>query len=144
MDNSNIEWKNIFLGGANDSDNIVADVKYLIVNGSGGIGTYNLPTLTGNPARVYDKRKIMPKNHADLNRDRKVNLSDYAIFADNFGRTGIVKGSDVNDLGAYADLTDAYDVNGVMTSYGDGAVDYKDLSLFVDEWLWDANDPNSW
>ena len=45
------------------------------------------------------------------------------------------KGSDVNDLGAYADMTDAYDVNGVMTSCGDGDVDMADLGIFSDYYL---------
>jgi hypothetical protein len=83
-------------------------------------------------------------NHADLNRDRKVNIEDFAILADNWGRTGIAKGSDPNNLNDYADIHDIYDEGGNLISYGDGKVDYEDLGNFCAEWLWDANDPNTW
>jgi hypothetical protein len=142
---TNFTWKNIFLGDANDSNNIVADIKHIIYNG--GINQYGrhygdfpLPDVVLANRGVYDKRKIFFFNHADLNRDRKVNGLDYAIWANNFGRNeesdpntlGSDVGSDVNDSNAYADIDRS------------GAVDYNDLSLFSGEWLWDANDPNTW
>jgi hypothetical protein len=76
-------------------------------------------------------------NYADLNRDGKVDFRDYAIWANNFGRNdpntlGDNVGSDVNDLDAYSDIN------------RNGIVDFNDLSLFSGEWLWDANDPNTW
>jgi len=79
-------------------------------------------------------------NHADLNRDRKVNGLDYAIWAGSFGRNnetdpntfGSYVGSEPNNLGAYADIDRS------------GAVDYEDLNIFSGEWLYNANDPNTW
>ena len=143
--NSNFEWKNIFLGDFNDSNNIIADIKYVINNGSiypsgTRYGNFPLPDIEGYKAGVYDKRKVFFFNHADLNRDRKVNGLDYAIWAGNFGRDeesdpntlGSNVGKDPNDLDAYSDI----DRNGI--------IDYNDLSLFSGEWLWDANDPNTW
>jgi len=130
-------WKNIFLGDANDSNDIVADIKYLINNEE---GDFYLPDLNGSQTGVYDKRKVFFFNHADLNRDRRVDGKDYAIWANNFGRSeesdpntfGSNVGKDPNDLDAYSDI----DRN--------GRVDYNDLSFFSGEWLWDANDPNTW
>lgn len=79
-------------------------------------------------------------NHADLNRDRKVNFNDWAIFSNEWrksnatdpNRFGIYVGADVNDLGAYADMDRS------------GFIDHNDTELFVNEWLWDADDPNTW
>jgi len=145
----NFNWKNIFLGDFNDSNDIVVDIKYVINCGDidhygRRYGDFPLPDVDGSKTGVYDKRKVFFSNHADLNRDRKVNGLDFAIFAQNWGRTGIVKGINPNDANDYADIADIYDVNGNLVSYGDGAVDYNDLSLFSGEWLWDANDPNTW
>lgn len=149
--NSNFEWKNIFLGDANDSNDIIADVKYIISSDGRTYadgtpyGDFQLPNLVNVSAgTIYDKRKIKFFNHADLNRDKKVNFQDFAIFANNWQRTGIVKGSDPNSLNDYADIQNTYDINGVMTSYGDGKVDNADLSEFVVEWLWNKDDPNTW
>jgi hypothetical protein len=146
-DDSNFTWKNIFLGDANDSNDIVADIKYIIYNGSvlpppynSSYGDFHLPDVDGSNVGVYDKRKVFFFNYADLNRDRRVDARDYAIWARNFGRSeesdpntlGSNVGKDPNDLAAYSDI----DRN--------GRVDYNDLSLFSGEWLWDANDPNTW
>jgi hypothetical protein len=133
----NFYWKNIFLGDVNDSNDIVADIKYLINNKG---GDFPLPNVEGSNVGVYDMRKVFFFNHADFNRDRKVNGLDFAIWARNFGRSeesdpntlGSNVGKDPNDLDAYSDI----DRNGI--------VDYNDLSLFSGEWLWDANDPNTW
>jgi hypothetical protein len=142
---TNFEWKNIFLGDANDSNDIVADIKYVINHGGvfpNGIhyGDFTLPDIEGSKTGVYDKRKVFFLNHADFNRDRRVDGKDYAIWSRNFGRSeegdpntlGSNVGKDPNDLDAYSDI----DRN--------GRVDYNDLSLFSGEWLWDANDPNTW
>ena len=141
----NFKWKNIFLGDANDSNDVVADIKYIIDNGdvypSGThYGDFLLPDIEGSKTGVYDKRKVFFFNHADFNRDRRVDGKDFAIWAGNFGRSeesdpntlGSNVGKDPNDLDAYSDI----DRN--------GRVDYNDLSLFSGEWLWDANDPNTW
>lgn len=126
-DNNNFEWKNIFLCGANDSNDVIADVKNLIAVGGGTFGRYDLPDVQGSQTGVYDKRKIIPKNHADLNRDNKVNFKDYAIYANEWqnsgSRFGSNVGSDPNDLGAYADIDRT------------GTVDYEDLGYMTDEWL---------
>ncbi len=89
---------------------------------------------------IFNLRKREFFNHADLNRDRIVNGLDFAIYANEYGkdnisdpnRFGEFVGADVNDLGAYADINRS------------GVVDYNDLSAFSGEWLWDANDPNTW
>jgi hypothetical protein len=145
LNNTNFESKNIFLGDANDSNDIVADIKYIIDNGDISptgkpYGYFPLPDVEGSNVGVYDKRKVFFFNHADFNRDRWVNGLDFAIFARNWGGNeetdpntfGANVGYDVNDLDAYSDI----DRNGI--------VDYNDLSLFSGEWLWDANDPNTW
>lgn len=144
-DSNDLEWKNIFLGDVNNSENIVTDIKYVVYSSGKFIndcpyGEITLGTLEGTQTGVYDKRKIMFFNHADLNRDRKVNNLDFAVWSNEFGkntttdpnRFGTKVGSDPNDLGAYADIDKS------------GTVDYNDLSLFSTKWLWDANDPNTW
>ena len=144
-DPNNLEWKNIFLGDANNSENPVADIKHLVYTSGKFIndypsGEFVLGTLQGTTTGVYDWRKIMYFNHADLNRDKKVNFKDYAIYAWNFGkdnisdpnRFGSYVGKDVNDLGAYADIDRS------------GSVDVNDLDKFSQEWLWDANDSSTW
>jgi hypothetical protein len=144
-DDSNFTWKNIFLGDANGSDNIVADVKYIVAHGgvypSGThYGDFPLPDLEGSNTGIYDKRKVFFFNHADLNRDRKVDSSDLEIFIENWGGNsttdpntfGSYVGSDPNDLGAYSDIN------------RDGKVDMGDFSIFSGEWLWNADDPNTW
>ena len=145
LNNTNFESKNIFLGDANDSNDIVADIKNIIYNGDISptgkpYGDFPLPDVEGSNVGVYDKRKVFFFNHADFNRDRWVNGLDFAIFARNWGGNeetdpntfGANVGYDVNDLDAYSDI----DRN--------GRVDCNDLSLFSGEWLWDANDPNTW
>ncbi len=145
-DSNNFEWKNLFLGDKNDSNDIIADIKYVISSDGRTYedgtpyGDFYIDDVNDTPTGVYDKRKIMPFNHADLNRDRKVNGLDYAVFANEFGkdnisdpnRFGSYVGKDVNDLGAYADIN------------RDGFVDPCDLGDFSYEWLWDADDPNTW
>jgi len=147
-DSNNFEWKNIFLGDAdaNDSNNIVADVKYVIISDGRTYldgtpyGDFNLPDVNGTDTGVYDKRKIIIRNHADLNRDRKVNGLDFVVLGDVWGKSNISDpnrfgsyvGADVNDLGAYADI----DRN--------GSVDFNDVGYLNTEWLYNADDPNSW
>lgn len=137
----NDEWKNMFFGDTDDSNNVVCDVKYVIVNGSTypsgtPYGDIDLPDVKGSKEGVYDKRKIFLFNHADFNRDKKVNGLDYAIFANNFGRNdpnlGSNVGADPSNLDDYSDIN------------RDGVIDMIDLDDFTYEWLWDANDPNTW
>lgn len=145
--NTNFEWKNIFLGDANDSNNIIADIKHVIYNGdiapTGTLyGDLYLQKLDGSRTGIYDKRKVFFFNHADLNRDRRVDLDDLAIFSQNWGRDervepndpnntlGINVGKDVNDLDVYSDINRDY------------VVDFNDFSEFSKWWLWEAVEPN--
>lgn len=138
-DESNFEWKNIVVERYDKDVNIddpnvastgIWDVKYNEGNGA----EYWFITHEGPVPfpGVYAQLKVNFYNHADLNRDKKVNLKDYAIFANNFGRTDPNCGADPNNLDDYSDINRS------------GVVDYNDLSLFSNEWLWDANDPNTW
>ena len=146
MDSSNFEWKNIFLGDANNSENPVADIKFKVYNSGKIMGgetpyeDFQLPNIQRTQPGVYDKRKVMFYNHADLNRDRKVNFQDFTILANEIGknnisdpnRFGSYVGKNVNDLGAYADIN------------RDGKVDNLDLMVLGNEWLWNANDSSTW
>jgi len=58
----------------------------------------------------------------DFNLDGKVNLKDYAYWA---------------NCDPIADISDP---NGLP----DGEVDIHDLALFNRDWLKDSNDPNTW
>jgi len=133
VDNTDLEWKNIIaerygLDDVNNPSNIkdIWDVKY-----KDGQYIY-LDDITDLTSRVYDNILIKPFNHADLNRDGKVNNLDYNILANNWRRTGIDKGSNPTDVNDYADID------------GTTVVDNNDLREFSYEWLWDADDPNTW
>jgi len=143
----NFSWKNI-----------IGELSQRVDDGNGGhkyalIGNYDIKNLVSFSRTIpisinngitqgdvfFPSHKLDFKffNHADLNRDRRVDGRDFAIFANNFGRNdpttlGDNVGSDPNNLDAYAD----FDRNGI--------VDFNDLSIFSGKWLWDANDPNTW
>lgn len=146
----NFSWKNI-----------IGELSQRVDDGEGGykyalIGNYDIKNMVSSARTIpisinngitqgdkfFPSHKLDYKffNHADFNRDRKVNGLDFAIWTRNFGRSeesdpntlGSNVGKDPNDLDAYTDI----DRNGI--------VDYNDLSLFSGEWLWDANDPNTW
>jgi len=136
---SNFDWKNIFF----KINQNIFDIKHLINNGTfdpffgTNVGKIELGELDGSQTGVYNTANVEFFNHADLNRDRKVNLEDFAVFANNWGRNdpntlGDNAGSEPNDFDAYSDI----DRNEI--------VDFNDLSTFSGEWLWDANDPNTW
>jgi len=135
LDNTDFEWKNIIghrygQSGVNDPDAIpedTVDIKYL-----DGTGWYQSGSFSGINNGDYDRWKFELFNNCDLNRDGKVNFPDYAIFAGKWGTTGIDKGSDPNALDDYADIDE------------NGTVEVNDLADFCFEWLWDANDPNTW
>ena len=136
-DSNNFEWKNIFLGDANNSETPVADVKWIIahggINGNGKpYGDFQIQNIPGTQTGIYDKRKVMFFNHSDLNRDGRVDNQDYAILANNINRTGINVGSNPNAFDDYADIN------------RDGTVDNKGLGLFSNEYLWNSQDPNTW
>jgi hypothetical protein len=91
-------------------------------------GTF--PDITNG---IFGQPVVAPYLKGDLTREKGiVNFRAYAVFADNWGRTDTNCGADPNNLDDYSDIN------------RDGVVDYNDLDLFSDEWLWDANDPNAW
>jgi len=104
---------------------LVANVRKEIAQHGGIIP---LPDLNGtyNSQEPYLHAQIRFNDHCvHLNDDDIVDLKDYSIFANAFGRTGItnINRADPNDLGAWAD----YDL--------DGDVDVNDLSIFTDYYL---------
>jgi hypothetical protein len=126
---NNFSWKNIIgelynNGDVNDSNNLlgVYDMKHMDKIDA------KIPLVIDNGLSYQLLIKFF--NHADFNRDRLIDKEDFKIFAQNWGRTGIVKGSDPNNLGDYADISDIYDKNGNLVSYGDGVVDNNDLAIF--------------
>jgi len=141
---SSFEWNNLFF----DINGDKKDIKYLINNGvydsmwNKIVGKINLGLLQGTQTGVYNSGTLEFFNHADLNRDRKVDLQDFAILGNVWrdsneidpdpNRFGSYVGKDVNDLGAYADIDRS------------GAVDINDLGIYCSEYLWDADDPNTW
>ena len=160
-------WKNIFLGDANDSDDVVADIKYLINNN--GVdpfygfpcGDFPLPDVDGSNTGVYDKRKVFFFNHADFNRDRQINGLDFDILNENFNRNnetdpntfGSYVGSEPNNFNAYADIDRSGDVGfsdlEIFKTYFkfpgdlnlDGKVGLPDFAYFAP--YWGARDVNS-
>ena len=167
-DDSNFEWKNIFLGDANDSNDIVADIKHVINNGSvlpppynNHYGDFPLPDIEGSNTGVYDKRKVFFFNYTDFNRDRRIDGLDFEIFRENYGGNnetdpntfGSYVGSEPNNYNAYADIdrngtVGPEDLN-IFKSYFrfpgdlnlDGRVDNTDFAYFSQNW--GARDVNS-
>ena len=100
-------------------------------------------------------------NHADFNRDRRIDGLDFDIFNENFGRDnvsdpntfGSYVGSDVNDFNAYADIdrngnVDNNDLNIFKTYFkfpgdlnSDGRVGLDDFAYLAPDW--GARDVNS-
>jgi hypothetical protein len=159
-ENANLEFVILYPYGEDNfsKKNIIGELSQRVDDGEGGykyalIGNYDIKNLVSFSRTIpisinngitqgdvfFPSHKLDFKffNHADLNRDRRVDGRDFAIFANNFGRNdpttlGDNVGSDPNNLDAYAD----FDRNGI--------VDFNDLSIFSGKWLWDANDPNTW
>jgi hypothetical protein len=99
-------------------------------------------------------------NHADFNRDTRIDGLDFKIFRENFGRNnetdpntfGSYVGSDVNNYNAYADIdrngTVDFDDLEIFKTYFrfpgdlnlDGRVDNVDFAYFAKDWnLRDVN-----
>jgi hypothetical protein len=162
-ENANLEFVISYPYGENNFywKNIIGELSQKVDDGEGGykyalIGDYDIKHMVNSARTIpisinngitqgsdfFPSHKLNYKffNHADLNRDRKVDGKDFAIFAQNWGRNeesdpntfGANVGSEPNDFDAYSDI----DRNGI--------VDFNDLSTFSGEWLWDANDPNTW
>lgn len=135
-DVNDLEWKSIIFSRYGKDANLADpnctplatwDAKY-----KDGQGWFQQGYFSNTTSGICDKINFHVFNYSDLNRDKKVNFKDYAIFANNFGRTDPNCGADPNNLDDYSDLD------------RDGVIDFNDLSLFTGEWLWDANDPNTW
>jgi hypothetical protein len=154
-------WSSVTGIGNFSWKNIIGELSQRVDDGNGGykyalIGNYDIKYMVSSARTIpisinngitqgdefFPSHKLNYYffNYADLNRDRKVDGLDFAIFAQNWGRNeesdpntfGANVGSEPNDFDAYSDI----DRNGI--------VDINDLSTFSGEWLWDANDPNTW
>ena len=154
-------WSSVIGIGNFSWKNIIGELSQRVDDGAGGykyalIDNYDIKNMVNSATTIpisinngetqgdefFPSHKLDYKffNYADLNRDRKVDGKDFAIFAQNWGRNeesdpntfGANVGSEPNDFDAYSDI----DRNGI--------VDFNDLSTFSGEWLWDANDPNTW
>lgn len=64
--------------------------------------------------------EVGPKQ-ADLSRDGLINFKDYSILIESFG-------SGPADANWYI----------LCDLYGDNRIDYNDLALLIDDWLWQA------
>lgn len=128
VDNTNFEWKNIFFNINGEKK----DIKYLINIAefdpvyNAKVATINLAPINGAQTGVYNSGTLEFNNHADLNRDGKVDFKDWAWISANLGQSGITKGSNPNELNDYADID------------GNGTVDYNDVALFMNQWLWSS------
>jgi hypothetical protein len=125
-------WKNVIgerygLDDTSDPNNIKAKVD-IMTNSGKEIYVQHLNLSEGGLVDVW---KLKPYNYADLDRDHKVGLNDFAIFARNYGRSDTLP-REVDEVDKYADLN------------RDGLVTFDDLSLFCNEWLWDKDVPESW
>ena len=99
-------------------------------------------------------------NHADFNRDRRINGLDFEIFRENFGRDnvsdpntfGSYVGSEPNNFNAYADINRSGDVGfndlEIFKTYfkfpgdfnSDGRVGLDDFAYLANDWnVGDAN-----
>ena len=138
--------------------NIIGELSQRVDDGNGGykyalIGNYDIKNMVSSVRTIpisiengvtigtafFPSHKLDYKffNHEDLNRDRKVNGWEFAIFSENYGGNnetdpntfGDYVGSEPNNYNAYADID------------RDGGVDYEDLNIFSGEWLYNADDP---
>jgi subtilisin family serine protease len=80
------------------------------------------PCVSGGRLNLNNALVEATRNLADFNRDEVVNFLDYALFADTWQTTP----SDVNDYNDIFDLDD------------NDSIDYNDLDIFTDDWLWQA------
>ncbi len=129
MYEGNFDWKNLIVelynsGDINDPTNLLGTYDaYDLVD-----ETTSFPELDVNNGLSY-QLLIKPRNYADLDFDRRVNWADFPMLASLW-------------------LTSGHDANDVWAEYSDinrsGTVDANDLGIFSGEWLWDANDPNTW
>ncbi len=132
--------KNADINNPNSNPITSFDPFYESINNAGAFGWFQSGSFTSQTQGIYGQIVYDIKNQADLNRDGRVSLSDFAILGNewmkdnisNPNRFGSYVGKDVNDLGAYADIDRS------------GAVDFNDLGIYCSEYLWDADDSNTW
>jgi hypothetical protein len=162
--NANLQFIFYDIGEDNFSwKNIIGELSQRVDDGNGGykyalIGDYDIkhmvnfsktiPISINNGITQGDKFFPSHKldynffNHADLNRDRRIDGLDFAILAQNWARDeraepndpnntlGTYVGKEPNDLDAYSDIN------------RDGVVDFKDFAIFAGKWFYDADAEN--
>ena len=162
--------------------NIIGELSQRVDDGNGGykyalIDNYDIKNLVNSATTIpisinngiTQGDKFFPShkldysffNHADLNRDRRIDGLDFEIFKENFGRNnetdpntfGSYVGSEPNNYNAYADINrsgtiDNNDLNIFKTYFrfpgdfnSDGRVDNTDFAYFAPDW--GARDVNS-
>jgi hypothetical protein len=110
----------------------VYDLRKEISYGN-GTGVITLPDLNGtyNSEEVYGKFSVFfDRNLADFNNDGIINLQDFSLLAQEWGKAG-------NSL---ADIAIAVGNTGIVlpgttTPYFDGVVDIADVIEFAENWL---------
>lgn len=104
---------------------LIANVRKEIAQNGGVIPLADLNGTYGSEEPYLSAEIRFNDYFVHLNDDDIVDFKDFAIFANNFGRTGITdtNRADPNDIGAWAD----YDL--------DGDVDANDLSIFTNYYL---------
>jgi hypothetical protein len=90
---------------------------------------FNCDDISGGSLEVKNFQFHCTTVKPDLNTDGFVNFLDFSHFANKWGAT------DCNDLNSWCDKCD-FDKSGL--------VDVNDISLFTNNWLRNASDPNTW
>jgi hypothetical protein len=110
----------------------VYDLRKEIHYGS-GTGIIPLPDLNGvyNSEEVYGKFSVyFDRNLADFNNDRIINLQDFSLLAQEWGKVG----NSLADI-AISEGNAGIVLPGTTTPYFDGVVDIADIMYFADNWL---------
>jgi hypothetical protein len=125
---NNFSWKNLVVelydsNSIHDSNNClgVFDAHDL------ANGDVNFPQLQVNNDLSY-QIVVRPRNYADLNLDNKVNFLDKAIVGNSWLNTDA---NSSNGWRHYSDIDRNY------------VVDFNDLKILTDEWLFQGCDPNT-
>jgi hypothetical protein len=171
-----------YLGDNFSWKNIIGELSQRVDDGNGGykyalIGNYDIKNLVSSAKTIpisinngitqgdvfFPSHKLDYNfyNHADFNRDRRIDGLDFEILRDNFGRNnetdpntfGDYVGSEPNNFNAYADInrsgTVDFDDLDIFKTYFrfpgdislDGRVDNTDFAYFAP--YWGATDVNS-
>jgi hypothetical protein len=108
----------------------VVDVRRAIADSNGVVPLIDVPAGTYNQWTPYGsgRLEIGTRLPCDFYEDGVINMNDFAIQANDFGKS----------QGQYTG--DIVGPNGVP----DGFVDYWDVGALSEDWLEDVNDPNTW